>query len=122
MKPPEQSFARLEGQIQSFGTLPSNWNSYGCPPMSIGAVGKAKELLGILRTHAILPTRISPSPEGSVLFEVACHEHQVLVELFGDEPHVVVENFKNRPPKIREVNTAGLEAFIAEMVNKDDYA
>jgi len=61
-----RSFEDAQAQLSEFSRLKADWDSYGAEPPSATARESAAQLLGILRTSNLPPTRVVPSSEGGV--------------------------------------------------------
>jgi hypothetical protein len=61
-----EAFVRAEAQLTEFSRLTADWDSYGAEPPNATARESAAQLLGILRTSNLPPTRVVPSSEGGV--------------------------------------------------------
>ena len=61
-----EAFVRAESQLMEFSRLAPDWDSYGAEPPNATAMDSAAQLLGILRSLDLPPTRVVPSSEGGV--------------------------------------------------------
>lgn len=69
--------------IEGFARLPENWDSFGSKPISRLAIDNAKAAVQLFVAVGLIPDRVSPTPDDSVLFEFGSESASVLVELFG---------------------------------------
>jgi len=61
-----EAFVRAEAQLMEFSRLTADWDSYEAEPPNATARECAAQILGILRTSNLPPTRVVPSSEGGV--------------------------------------------------------
>jgi|SRR5580658_1242094 hypothetical protein len=96
------SFAVLEDQLSSIGSLKEGWDSYDAPAPARGSIANARHAIGKLRSEQLLPETVAPSAEGGVsiyfsqgkqkAFIEFLNEGGILLARYGkdDEPHVEV--------------------------------
>lgn len=76
--PPE-----LIGKLLSFARLPHDWNSYGSPPISLGAIAEALGLLVLTAKSGLPFPQILPAAGGGVHLEWADGERQLELQTWG---------------------------------------
>lgn len=77
-----QHLAKLNAEINSFRSLPRNWDSFGAAPVRAEVLRNACAALDEFDKHRFIPFRVSPTADESVVFEIRHHGTRYVFELF----------------------------------------
>lgn len=76
----------LQTAITALRSLPTNWNSYGAPVPTLGAIARASYVLNQLNDGSFIPESAKASADGGVaLVFVGKGTNRAVIEIFGSE-------------------------------------
>jgi len=77
-------FELLRRQIKSFANLPQGWDSYRARPLSAEAITNAFAVLEQMEECGIVPSRVAPTCDNSILLRYSQFGTRVEWEFFSD--------------------------------------
>jgi hypothetical protein len=104
-----QKLARV--RIQQLAGLKPNWDCFGSAPPNELAVNNALLALGHLEELKLIPSRINPSCDEGILFELEHGNERILLDFYNSGEIVMLR----KSPKgriVREISADQLELAI----------
>lgn len=110
-------FEQDKTRILSFRNLNKNWDSFDSAPPNQDAISNALQALVHLRACKLRPTRINPSCDEGILFEIECLDEAILLD-FYNSGEIVILRKSQAGDCASEILKDQLEKSIGELTSK----
>jgi len=100
-------FRKMICEVESFRTLPKNWNSYDADPPNEFSISWAKSTLSHAQTLGLLPERVSPSAENGIAVVFLNGNRYADIECFNSEEILGAVHERSKQPEVWEIKSEG---------------